>query len=127
MGIATYSKMDPRGSKPEAPLDIITGIVIITSSFILGTAIAGVLGARGVPNDGRGSAGTWTRTRAVMALLVVVYFVATSQLLLIAQQPSLAGGNLVVGLVLVVFQFVEPSLRESKQPVDVDERENWRR
>ena len=57
--------------------------------------------------------------------MVVVYFVAITHLLLIAQQVSLALGNLVVGLILVVVLYLEPGISGAND--SSDDSESWRR
>ena len=58
--------------------------------------------------------------------MVVIYFVAITHLLLIAQQISLALGNFVVGIVLVVVLYLEPGVSQASSSPD-EEREDWRR
>jgi hypothetical protein len=104
-------------------MDIISGIVTITSAFILG--MAGVILAAPkllaeIPRDSQ------SITTRVLATVLVVYFVAVIDLLLIAQQVSLALGSFVVGLVLLVMFYVEPALRGQRSGA-AQEREDWRK
>ncbi len=93
-------------------MDIISGIVVSTAAFMLSMALV-VLFTR-LPNagiersleiEGRNLA------RKFMVTSLVVYFVAVVNLLLIAQQVSLALGTFVIGGVLLVVYYVEPGLR----------------
>ena len=109
-------------------MDIISGLVVITSAFIFGAALAGGLATRALSHNPGASSHSWGATKAVLGTIVVVYFVSTTHLLLIAQQSGLAAGNLVIGLVLLFVQFVEPAVRAGRRPLSQsDEAENWRR
>lgn len=108
-------------------MDIIAGLVTVSSSFMLSAAIAGLL----VWWSARGRAASASEepvrvgTGPVLAVMVVVYFVATTQLLLIAQQHGLALGNFIVGIVVVAILFVEPAVRGRGQSREDDG--NWRK
>lgn len=108
-------------------MDIISGMVITTSALILAIALMGVSAARVTAEQSSRSVyqDVFARLRGMEGTLVVIYFVATTHLLLIAHQLSLALGNFVVGLILVVVQFIEPALRSGQR--SKDEQDNWRR
>lgn len=106
-------------------MDLIGGIVIATSVFILSMALvtlfvrlpAGEHSIRQVTVGNK-------LTQKVMAVSLVVYFVAVVNLLLIAQQVNLALGSFVVGIVLLVVYHVEPALR-TRGSQAADESESW--
>jgi hypothetical protein len=111
-------------------LDIISGLVTITSTFFLGAAVSAVLATR--PGADAGGNAAKGLARSVLGTLVVVYFSASTVLLVIAQQYGLAGGNAVIGLLLVFVQFAESSLRPAPRPAEAtaeasDDGEAWRR
>lgn len=107
-------------------MDIISGLVTITAAFFFGAAVSAVLGARS--GGGSGAYVSLALARSVLGTLVVVYFAASTVLLVIAQQYGLAGGNAVVGLLLVFVQYAEPSLRAAQRPAEAtDDGETWRR
>ncbi len=108
-------------------MDIISGIVLTTSALILGLALIGIFAVHSAigRDSGQVMPEIFVGARGVQATLVVVYFVATTHLLLIAQQTSLALANFVVGLVLIVVQFVEPAVHGGKKAPG--EQDNWRR
>ncbi len=108
-------------------MDIISGIVTATSVFLLAMVIVAVVVSVAF-RDPRHSIQPETRSlvQTVMATSLVVYFVAILDLLLIAQQTSLALGTFVIGLVLVVVFYLEPALRgRGREPTE--ETEGWER
>lgn len=106
-------------------MDLIGGIVIATSVFILSMALvtlfvrfpAGEHSARQVAAGNK-------FTQKALAVSLVVYFVAVVNLLLIAQQVNLALGSFVVGIVLLVVYHAEPALR-SRGSEGTEESESW--
>ncbi|MBI2952993.1 MAG: hypothetical protein HYY30_01670 [Chloroflexi bacterium] len=108
-------------------MDIISGIVVATSMLMLAIALTGIFAVRMSRDDVSNTKHQeiFSRMRGMQGTLVVIYFVATTHLLLIAQQLSLALGNFVVGLALVVVQFIEPTIRGGRQ--SPGEQDNWRR
>ncbi|MHB0870737.1 MAG: hypothetical protein ACYC5J_14990 [Chloroflexota bacterium] len=108
-------------------MDIISGIVVSTSVFLLASVLV-VLFTRVSPVQGRAAGDAEPRglTQRVMAVSLVVYFVAVINLLLIAQQTSLALGTFVVGLVLLVVYYLEPALR-TRGREEPGESEGWER
>ena len=108
-------------------MDIISGMVLVTSALILGITVTGVFAAHASSKgaDNRISQEIFTGMRGIQGTMVVVYFVATTHLLLIAQQLSLALGNFVIGLILIVVQFIEPTIRGGRQ--SPAEQDNWRK
>jgi hypothetical protein len=108
-------------------MDIISGIVVTTSALILGVALTGIIAINSASRSPaeRGQQEVFAGARGIQGTMLVVYFVATTHLLLIAQQVNLALANFVVGLVLIVVQFVEPSLRGGRR--SPGEQEDWRR
>lgn len=109
-------------------MDIIAGIVTITAAFVLGVALLFVVGARRPDSARAPHAGQGLSLAGVAGAQVVVYFVATTHLLLIAEQPGLAAGNAVVGLVFYFLQFAEPALRGGRgRGEGADEGGDWRR
>ena len=102
-------------------MDIISGVTIVTTAFLFAASIVALfLGRTGSSRAGHG------RAMGVLGTMVVVYFVAITHLLLIAQQISLALGNFVVGIVLVVVLYLEPGVSQASSSPD-EEREDWRR
>ncbi|MGE5619215.1 MAG: hypothetical protein ACM3US_08150 [Sphingomonadaceae bacterium] len=94
-------------------MDVISGIVVSTSVFLLSSVLV-LLFTRVSPGSAPAASGKPTAgglTQRVMTISLVVYFVAVIDLLLIAQQTSLALGTFVVGLVLLVVYYLEPGLR----------------
>lgn len=108
-------------------MDIISGLVLVTSALILGITLTGIFAAHasGRRSENLMSHEIFSGMRGIQGTMVVIYFVATTHLLLIAQQLSLALGNFVVGLILIVVQFVEPAIRGGRQ--SPGEQDNWRR
>lgn len=106
-------------------MDIISGIVVSTSVFLFCTALVAVIAALPVSRGqhGIGPAAKGVAQRA-MATSLVVYFVAVLNLLLIAQQISLALGSFVVGLALLVVFYVEPAIR-TRGAESAEEPEEW--
>jgi hypothetical protein len=104
-------------------MDIISGIVTITSAFIIGMAGV-VLAMPRLLAESQGE--SHAITSRIVATTLVVYFVAVIDLLLIAQQMSLALGSFVVGLLLVVMLYVEPALR-GQRVAEPKEGEDWRK
>ncbi|TAK31342.1 MAG: hypothetical protein EPO21_17755 [Chloroflexota bacterium] len=102
-------------------MDIISGVTIVSASFLFAASLVALfLGRSGSSRVGHG------RAMGVLGTMVVVYFVAITHLLLIAQQVSLALGNFVVGVVLVVVLYLEPGVSQAGDSGDSDH-ENWRR
>lgn len=102
-------------------MDIISGITITTTAFLFAASIVALfLGRTGSSRTGHG------RAMGVLGTMVVIYFVAITHLLLIAQQISLALGNFVVGIVLIVVLYLEPGVSQAGSSPD-DEQQNWRR
>ncbi len=108
-------------------MDIISGIVVATSVFLFTTVLV-VLFTRVSFGEGhRVSVGeARSLTQRSMAVSMVVYFVAVINLLLIAQQVSLALGTFVVALVLLVVYYLEPAVR-SRGGEAIEESESWER
>lgn len=104
-------------------MDIISGIVTITSAFIIGMAGVALAAPRLLAEATRDNQ---TITSRVLATVLVVYFVAVIDLLLIAQQVSLALGSFVVGLVLIVMFYIEPAIR-GQRTGGSQEGEDWRK
>lgn len=104
-------------------MDIISGIVIVTSAFIVGMVGVVVAAPRLLAEAQNESHGITSR---ILATTLVVYFVAVIDLLLIAQQVSLALGSFVVALLLIVMLYVEPALR-SQRGAGAKEGEQWRK
>ena len=107
-------------------MDLIAGIVISTSVFLFSMAMVTVF-AR-VPWGEHGArraeeAGTFTQR--MMAVSLVVYFVAVVNLLLIAQLANLAMGSFVVGIVLLVVYYLEPAIRGRGSQAPTEESESW--
>ncbi len=109
-------------------MDIISGLVVVTGAFLVGAAFLAGMASRTAPHNPGNVWEGFLPGRTTLGTMVVVYFVATTHILLIAQQPGLAAANLALGLVLVFVQFVEPAVRAGRrQPEKADEAENWRR
>ncbi len=106
-------------------MDIISGIVVATSVFMVAMALVVLFVRMPMGAGGRGAeAETRAVAQRVMATSLVVYFVAVLDLLLIAQQAGLALGTFVVGLVVLVVFYVEPALRARGTQAS-DESESW--
>jgi hypothetical protein len=108
-------------------MDLISGIVVATSVFLFTMALV-TLFVR-LPRS-EGTARRWAEveslTQAVMSVSLVVYFVAVVNVLLIAQQVSLALGSFVVGLALLVVFYLEPAVRtRGTRSAAVDEQDGW--
>lgn len=96
-----------------------------TAAFLVSMALV-VLFTR-LPFGDRGSAiETRGMARKAMATSLVVYFVAVVDLLLIAQQVSLALGTFVTGLVLLVVYYIEPAIR-TRGSREGEDQEGWER
>ncbi len=108
-------------------MDIIFGTVVATSVFLISMALT-VLFVRIPVPGGRPGAESEARGLAqrAMATSLIVYFVAILDLLLIAQQTSLALGTFVVGFVTLVVLYVEPAFRTRGSRVG-EESESWER
>ena len=106
-------------------MDLIEGIVVATSVFIVSMALV-VLFVRLPMGEQRRGAESETRSLAhrVMATSVVVYFVAVLNVLLIAQQVSLALGTAVIGLVILVVYYIEPAVR-GRAGQATEDAESW--
>ncbi len=106
-------------------MDIIFGLVVVSSSFMIAAALTGLLVWRSVREHSSLPIEEVIRSGggSILATMVVIYFVATTQLLLIAQQQGLALGNFIVDMVVVAILFVEPAVRGRGQARD----ENWRK
>ncbi len=106
-------------------MDIISGIVWTTASLLVTMALV-VLFTRIIPlGTSRPDLEVRGLSQKVMVTSLVVYFVALVNLLLIAQQVSLALGTFVIGLVLLVVEYVEPAVRG--RGVQAEEGEGWER
>ncbi len=94
-------------------MDIISGMTITASVFMLATALVALLATRvrGEASAGSGFLDTQGIAARVLAGIAIVFFVTAADLLLIAQQVSLALGTFVVGLVVIVLLYLEPSVR----------------
>lgn len=121
-------------------MDLISGIVVTTSIFLLSLALAALfsgLASKEVVKTGKdGSlrnvdALEWlvySRARVIFASLFVVYTVAMTDIFVIAQQPTLAFLNLAAGIGLVAVQFLAVSPRKpSDKAPDESGREDWNR
>ncbi len=106
-------------------MDIISAIAVATSVFQSSMALVVLFVRLPIAGEHRtldqGSGGV---TQRVMATSLVVYFVAILNLLLIAQQGSLALGTFVVGLVTLVVYYVEPAIR-TRGSQATEEGEGW--
>ncbi len=109
-------------------MDIISGIVVSTSVFLFTMSLVALFVR--LPRS-EGGARWWAEaeslTQTVMSVSLVVYFVAVVNLLLIAQQVSLALGSFVIGLALLVIFYLEPAVRargERNAPAE-RQRESW--
>lgn len=106
-------------------MDLIGGIVVATSVFVVSMTLV-TLFVR--PPAGERNphqlAMSNKLTHRVLAVSLVVYFVAVVNLLLIAQQVNLALGSFVVGVVLLVMYYIEPALR-TRGSQAAEESESW--
>lgn len=109
-------------------MDLISGLAIIASVSMLAVALVAVLATRGLREDAVhvDAAAVHSIAARVLATVVVVFFITAANLLLIAQQISLALGTFVVGLLLVVVLYLEPSLSGGRRQV-AEDKEGWRR
>ena len=109
-------------------MDLISGLAIIASVSMLAVALVAVLATRGLREGAAhvDAAAVQSIAARVLATVVVVFFITAANLLLIAQQISLALGTFVVGLLLVVVLYLEPSLSASRRQV-AEDKEGWRR
>lgn len=103
-------------------MDLISGMAIIVSVFMLACALL-ALAAR--PRGESATVEGSSITMRALATIVVVFFITTADLLLIAQQVSLALGTFVVGVLVVVLLYVEPAVRAGKSAPPA--KEDWRR
>jgi hypothetical protein len=94
-------------------VDAISGLVGLTAVGVLGVAALGLFGRR-VP-----------RFSQVVAIVLIVYFIAVADLLSIAQQVSLAAANLVAGLIIAGLLIVTAS--GPNRTTDDQGRDNWGR
>ena len=94
-------------------MDAISGIVGLTAVGVVGVAALGLFGRR-VP-----------RYSQAVAVIVVVYFIAMATLLAVAQQVSLAAGNLVAGLIIAGLLIVTAGTAGG--PPDDQGRDDWGR
>lgn len=108
-------------------MDLISGLAVIASVFMLACALVAVVSRRpaGEPGYSGGLDAVGLASR-VLATLVIVFFITTADLLLIAQQVSLALGTFVVGILLVVVLYLEPSMKAGRGPAE-EGKEGWRR
>lgn len=109
-------------------MDLISGLAVIASVSMLAVALVAVLATRGSREASARLEGADVHGIAarVLATVVVVFFITAANLLLIAQQVSLALGTFVVGILLVVVLYLEPSLGGGKRQA-AEDREGWRR
>ena len=97
-------------------MDIISGMVITTAAFMIALSVAlFVVGPKlyGVNEEAAGH--VLGALRTMLATLVAIYFVATTHLLLIAQQMGLALGNFVIALVLLALLYGEAFLHMGRR------------
>lgn len=106
-------------------MDIITGVVVVTAIFFPSLALAFVFVARSSSSDSTNT-DAFSLANRILATLIIVYFLSLTELLLIAQQISLALGTFVVGFIALGILHVEPGLRPRKYPSS-DGGENWRK
>ena len=109
-------------------MDLISGLAVIASVSMLAVALVAVLATRGLREASAGvdAADIHGIAARVLATVVVVFFITAANLLLIAQQVSLALGTFVVGILLVVVLYLEPSLGASRRQA-AEDKEGWRR
>ena len=106
-------------------MDLIGGIVISTSVLIFSMSMVTLFARiRTGEQVARQAAFSNGLTQKVLAVSLVVYFVALVNLLLIAQQVNLALGSFVVGIVLIMVYFVEPAVR-ARTSQATEETESW--
>ena len=106
-------------------MDLIGGIVIATSVLIFSMSMVTLFTRmRAGEQVARQAAFCNNLTQKVLAVSLVVYFVAIVNLLLIAQQVNLALGSFVVGILLIVVYFVEPAVR-ARTGQATEEPERW--
>ena len=94
-------------------MDAISGLVGLTAVGVVGVTALALFGRR-VP-----------RYSPMVAVVLVVYFIAIANLLTIAQQISLAGANLVAGLLIAGF-FIISAGSGDRNPDDQG-RDDWGR
>jgi hypothetical protein len=94
-------------------VDAISGLVGLTAVGVIGVTALGLYGRR-VP-----------RFSQIVAIVLIVYFIAVADLLSVAQQVSLAAANLVAGLVIAGLLIVTAS-GPSRAPDDQG-RDDWGR
>ncbi len=104
-------------------MDLITGLAVTSSVFMLACAIVAVVVSRTIPDS-------YALASRILATVVVVFFIVFADLVLIAQQVSLALGTFVIGILVVVLLYLEPSVRAGKREVPEVQgtsKEDWRR
>jgi tetrahydromethanopterin S-methyltransferase subunit E len=94
-------------------VDAISGVVLLTVGTLATLTALGILGAH-LP-----------RHRHVLALALIVFFIALANVLSIAQLTSQAAGSLVAGLIIVGLLVFSGA--EEKQRPDEQGRDDWRR
>ena len=94
-------------------MDAISGLVGLTAVGVIGVTALALFGRR-VP-----------RFSPMVAVVLVVYFIAIANLLTIAQQISLAGANLVAGLLIAGFFIITAG--SGGRPPDDQGRDDWGR
>ncbi len=108
-------------------MDLIGGIVVVTSAFLIASAAVG-LRATGAPwpDDERRHDVVETalqqRLRPVFATLLIAYFLGIADLFVTAQLPAVAFVNLIVGAGALAVLVATP--RQRPRPTD---EETWRR
>ncbi len=109
-------------------MDIISGEVLVTSTFMLALALTALVAGRSMrDSDAPAADRMMGLARLVLSTLVVVYFVATTHLLLIAQQISLALGNFVIAVLLLAVLYGEGLPRVGRRARGDGEGDNWNR
>jgi hypothetical protein len=115
-------------------MDIISGVVVTTSVFLAAAALTSLFIAWRVGHSMKLEDGTFdadprflerlveSRARSVLTTLLIVYFVATTNLLVVAQQLGIALFNMAAGVILVVGMYLTGVLWSGS-----DERDHWRR
>lgn len=121
-------------------MDLISGIVIVTSVFLVSLSLAALftgLATREAVRTGKdGAVGNvdgleWlvtSRARVLYASLFVVYTLVMTEIFVISQQTTLAFLSFAAGAALVAVQFIAvPPHGASVKPSDQSGRDDWNR
>ena len=107
-------------------MDIISGIVAVSASFILMLGGVGAVVAVSAKHSAAGQRQGFSLASRVLATAVVVYFLAVMNLLIIAEQLGPALASFLIGLVVLAVLYVEPAVRARRRANDGEEEDSWR-